>query len=221
MALLRREVVEDYGEELRPGLALVLKDLTVFTPRDAPPFMNITKKSIVSMFCNDPQGFGITTQTVVTLSKQQIQRLHNEAEKANKIARSALKMGENMSSSSLISSIGGVQNSSQRPNFQGQRPNFQGQRPNFQGPRPNFPSQRPNFHGQRMQFQGQRPSFQGPRPNFPSQRPNIHNQPSQIQVQRPILQEPRNPFPGPRFHSQDNVDVDLADLDEESIFGDF
>lgn len=108
LGLIRREVIDDHGEELRPGTALILKDLVIYTPKNAPPFVNIAKNTVAFMYCNEPSGLGARGEPIAKLSKEDIKKLQVQADRANRIAKNAVRepaAGVN-SNISLISSIG-------------------------------------------------------------------------------------------------------------------
>ena len=87
LGLIRKEVIDDYGEELRPGTALILKDLVIYTPKNAPPFVNIAKKTIASMYCNDPTGLSARGEPIAKLSKEEVKKLQAQADKVCSIIR--------------------------------------------------------------------------------------------------------------------------------------
>jgi hypothetical protein len=108
LGLIRREVIDDHGEELRPGTALILKDLVIYTPKNAPPFVNIAKNTVAFMYCNEPSGLSARGEPIAKLSKEDIKKLQVQADRANRIAKNAVRepaAGVN-SNVSLISSIG-------------------------------------------------------------------------------------------------------------------
>ena len=69
--MIRREVIDDYGEELRPGTGLILKDLVIYTPKNESPFVNVSKNTIASMYCNDPSGVSASGETIIKLTKDE------------------------------------------------------------------------------------------------------------------------------------------------------
>ena len=210
-----------YGPQLRPGTALVLKELPIIGPlglKNNPPFVTVNADNIVSIYWADE--YGLQSNKVLTLSKEMLQRIHAQVEKNNKkfLATIAGTMSAGSSASSIISSIGGPP---VRPPSFGQRPRCQ---PNYQNRPPSqFPSQR---------FSG--PSYRPPNPQqrYPGPRPPVPSQPRfPVQQQRPS-NSVTQPTPtatvtqqSPAATTVNTVDLSvtevLDDLDEESIFGDF
>ena len=116
LGLIRKEVIDDHGEELRPGTGLVLKDLVIYTPKDGSPFVNVAKNTIASMYCNDPSGLSAKGEPIAKLSKEDLKKLQMQADKANRIAKNAVRepMGVLNANTSLISSIGSQPSGSPR-----------------------------------------------------------------------------------------------------------
>ena len=116
LGLIRREVIDDYGEELRPGTAFVLKDLVIYTPQNGSPFVNVAKNTIANMYCNDPSGLSAKGESIAKLSKEDLKKLQVHADRANRIAKNAVRepMGGVNSNASLISSIGSQPSGSPR-----------------------------------------------------------------------------------------------------------
>merc|ERR1712008_29102 len=166
------------------------------------------------MYCNEPSGLSARGEPIAKLSKEDIKKLQVQADRANRIAKNAVRepaAGVN-SNISLMSSIGqpslqGVRSpltpqysrsplaTQQRPHFSNQgSPMYQQQIPryppaNFQA-RPSLPSQRPNYpQYSRPQLQQQRPQFQQQRPQIQQQRPQFQHQRPQGQQQRPQTQQ--------------------------------
>merc|ERR1712172_21874 len=201
-----------------------------------PPFVNIAKNTVAFMYCNEPSGLSARGEPIATLSKEDIKKLQVEADRANRIAKNAVRepaAGVN-SNISLMSSIGhpspqGVRSpltpqysrsplaTQQRPQFSNQgSPMYQQQRPryppaNFQS-RPSLPSQRPNYpQYSRPQLQQQSPQFQHQRPQGQQQRPQSQQQILQSNSSTSIVSNGSN-------NDQDNISDELLDgLDEESI----
>ena len=149
--MICREITDLYGPQLRPGTALVLKELPIIGPLGPknPPFVTINANNIVSIFWNDE--FGIQSNRVITFSSELLNNLHKQIEKDNKKALAAASNSylASMSSSSIISSVGAP---SPRPNYQ---------------PRPNFPGSQQRFPGPQQKFSGPQQRFSGPQRRFP------------------------------------------------------
>ena len=79
-----------YGPQLRPGTALVLKELPVIGPlghKNNKPFVTINANNIVSIFWLDE--FGMQSNRVFNFTKELLANLHCQVDKDNKKAMEA------------------------------------------------------------------------------------------------------------------------------------
>ena len=68
------------------------------------------------MYCNDPSGLSAKGESIAKLSKEDLKKLQVHADRANRIAKNAVRepMGGVNSNASLISSIGSQPSGSPR-----------------------------------------------------------------------------------------------------------